>query len=650
MKFLPDRPFLAGVSFPLSALRSHLSAGVGEFPDLVLAAQFAAKVGWDVIQLLPVNDTGFENSPYNALSAFALHPVFLRLDDLPGSESQKEAISALRGEWNTAPRVFQNEILRRKLPILHALFEQAARSEGWDQAYRSWLKENPWGAAYVVFSALRARWQYAGWQSWPEAVSPAEIPVLLKKLGDEAGFYAWLQIQAQTQFRGATSACADLGVAVKGDIPILLNEDSADVWSHPEYFDLTWRAGSPPDGENPTGQSWGFPSFKWKEMEKDGYSWWQQRLLHADQFYHAYRIDHVLGFFRLWVTPSTNGTAQLGHFEPSKSFSREQLVALGFNEARLVWMSEPHIFGLEIRERLGDEASSVIEQALVQVGAEDLYRFKPEIQGEKALGELRVSEKAKASLFDWFRNRTLLHSGSDAYVTSALYYSSRAYTSLSNEEKWNFERLVRENSDASMELWAEQGRRLLGMMRQTTEMLVCAEDLGSVPACVPGVLKNLSILSLRVVRWARDWNSPGQPWIPVQKYPHLSVCTPSVHDTSTLRQWWSEETDHRGFLNALGLEAEKDGALTPEFAQRILSALMNTGSRLCLVPLQDWFLLDSGLLSSDPSLERVNLPGTVGPENWSYRMKPFLEDLMSSKLFVSRLQEISRVRRVKATA
>ncbi|NNM67594.1 MAG: 4-alpha-glucanotransferase, partial [Spirochaetales bacterium] len=530
MKFPHDRPYLAGVSFPLSALRSHLSAGVGEFPDLVLAAQFAAKAGWDVIQLLPVNDTGFENSPYNALSAFALHPVFLRLDDLQGAESQKKAITALRSEWNTASRVPQNEILKRKLPILHALFEQAATSPGWEQAYKTWLKENPWGAAYVVFSALRARWNYAGWQSWPEEVPPSEIPALLKKLGNEAGFYAWLQIQAQTQFRGATRACAELGVAVKGDIPILLNEDSADVWSHPEFFDLTWRAGSPPDGENPAGQSWGFPSFKWDALAKDGYSWWKQRLLNADQFYHAYRIDHVLGFFRLWVTPSANGTAQLGHFEPSLSFSQEQLAALGFNEARLVWMSEPHIFGVEIRERLSDEAPSVIDQALVQVGNEDLYRFKPEIQGEKALGELRVSETAKFSLLAWFRNRTLLKNGPESYLTSALYYSTRAYASLNNEEKWNFDRLIREHAEASMGLWAEQGRRLLGMMRQTTEMLVCAEDLGSIPDCVPPVLQDLDILSLRVVRWARDWNAPAQPWIPVQKYPLLSVCTPSVHD------------------------------------------------------------------------------------------------------------------------
>ena len=637
-----DSP-LTGTAVPLSALRSRLSGGIGEFPDLVALGQWCRDAGLALIQLLPINDTGYESSPYSALSAFALHPVYLRLSDLPGVAAFADKIHALALELNARVQVDHAKVWGAKQTLLRHVFAGASFTESQAEA---WLEHHPWGRAYAVFWALRERYERRGWQEWPDnrRVDEAHILLLWKELGAEVRFPVWLQIQAETQLAGAVRALEALGVALKGDLPILLNEDSADVWAHPELFDLSLRAGAPPDGMNPEGQNWGFPIYRWENLAKDDYHWWKERLKYASNFYQAYRIDHVLGFFRIWATPQENLTAQMGHYLPSVAVSEAALRDLGFDDGRLVWMSEPHVFGLELRERLGDEASAAANLALDRVGQEDLYRFKPSIRGERDLVGLPVSPRAKEVLLQWFRDRPLLHKD-NFFVPSAQYFSTRAYLSLGQDEKWAFEHLLQESQERAQQQWEEQGRRLLGFMKKTTGMLVCAEDLGSIPDCVPRVLQELQILGLKIVRWARNWNAPGQPYYPVVEYPELSVCTPSVHDTSTLRQWWAEESDHQGFLAALGLDPLRDdGVYSPDQAHKVLGALMRTHSRLCIVALQDWFGLDAGLLTDDPAAERVNTPGSVGGDNWAWRMKIFLEDLNARPSFTALVRGLAERR------
>lgn len=634
-----DAP-LTGTAVPLSSLRSRLGCGVGEFPDLVALGAWCRDAGLTLVQLLPINDTGYEPSPYSALSAFALHPVYLRLADLPGYASIEEEAKTLAAELNARVQVDHGRVWSGKQALLQQLFAHVTFTA--DDA-EAWLKTHSWGRAYAVFWALRERYSRAGWQSWPDhrSVDEAKIAQLYEELGAEARFPVWLQVQAEAQLGAAVEALKALGVALKGDIPILLNEDSADVWAHPEYFDLSLRAGAPPDGMNPEGQNWGFPVYRWENLARDGYRWWKDRLTHAARFYQAYRIDHVLGFFRLWATPAGNHTAQLGLYQPAPRMEESALRGLGFDDGRLVWMSEPHIFGLELRERLGDEAGAVADASLVRIGQEELYRFRPAVKGEKDLTSLPVSDHAKGVLLHWYRNRTLLRLADGSFVPTAQYYATRAYDSLSQDERWALEHLVQATNEKVQHEWEEQGRRLLGFMKDTTDMLVCAEDLGSIPECVPRVLGDLGILGLKICRWARDWNAPGQPYYRVADYPELSVCTPSVHDTSTLRQWWDENKDHRGFLGALGLDPSLDGPYSPAQARLVLGALMGTRSRLCVVALQDWFALDEGLRTEDPQLERVNTPGTVGGSNWAWRMKPSLEDLAAHAAFTAQVRGLT---------
>jgi 4-alpha-glucanotransferase len=264
------------------------------------------------------------------------------------------------------------------------------------------------------------------------------------------------------------------------------------------------------------------------------------------------------------------------------------------------------------------------------------------VKGERDLTSLAVSDKAKGALLQWFRNRALLRQADGSFLPTAQYYTTRAFDSLAPDERWAFEHLIQETYDNAQKEWEDQGRRLLTFMLDTTSMLVCAEDLGSIPECVPRVLGELGILSLKICRWARDWNAPGQPYFWVADYPELSVCTPSVHDTSTLRQWWDEEKDHRGFLTALGLDPQQDdGPYTPPQARKVLSALMKTRSRLCMVALQDWFALEAGLRTDDSALERVNTPGTVGGANWAWRMKPYLEELLAHPTFTAQVRGLA---------
>jgi len=644
MPEFPPGSKATGVAVPLSSLRSGSSIGIGEFADLALLGQWCKASGLDLIQLLPINDTGYEPSPYSALSAYAFHPVYLRLSDLAGYPLIHKQAQALRAKLGEVARVKHQEVWGAKQALLRQVFGQADFSL---ESAEAWLVERSWGRAYAVFSALRERYQRAGWQSWPEHRNPtaSDIEELWKDLGAQAVFHVWLQVECERQLGSAVAELKTLGVSLKGDIPILLNEDSADVWAHPEFFDLGLRAGSPPDAMNPDGQNWGFPVYNWANLEKDDYKWWKQRLKHAAKFYQAYRIDHVLGFFRIWATPAANSNAQLGLYQPTPLLTTAQLGQLGFDAARIVWLSEPHVFGLEIRERLGQEAPLVVEKALTQIPGEDLYRFSAVITGEKDLQSLAVSDNAHSNLVHWFRNRTLLRLDDTTFTATAHYYSTRAYDSLGNEERWNFERLVHESSDQVQKAWEDQGRRLLSLMKTTTEMLVCAEDLGTIPACVPGVLGELGILGLRIVRWARDWNLPGQPYIPVSLYPELSVCTPSVHDTSTLRQWWEEERNHQGFLQALGLGPQDDAAFSPALAKKLLAGLLTTRSRLCVLHLPDLLALDDRFLATDPALERVNTPGTVDEANWSYRMRPLLEEIIAAKDFSQVLFQLTSQRK-----
>ena len=630
--------YLTGVLVPVSALRTSASLGIGEFADLPPLAEWCADVGLDLIQILPVNDTGWQPSPYSAQSAFALHPLYLRIESLPEYRNLSPAdrtevdaaIAALRAAHDGAPRIDYGAVLEAKTAVERLVYDRSAGDEAVRSAVHDFVCGNSWVREYAAYRVIKAECSGASWKEWPEFRDPTpDVMGVIwsdERRLPELRFHAWLQMRLDEQLSAAAEAVSSVGVLLKGDLPILINEDSVDTWAHRTYFSTRLRAGAPPDAQSPTGQNWGLPIYDWTELARDDYHWWKERLRQADRYYAVYRIDHVLGFFRVWSIPADDVTGYLGHFNPGAAASRERLNEAGLDHHRIRWLAEPHIRGPQVREQLGDEADTAIDLALEQIEGEDLYLFGPGIGGERDVLALDCSQPARDWLAGQYRDRALVRLEHDRFVPVWWFTSCSRYATLSEDERRGFQALADELRSESERLWEEQGRRLLTFMRETTGMLACAEDLGAIPDCVPGVLADLGILGLRIPRWARRWKEAGRPHIRPADYPLLTVCAPSVHDTSTMRGWWREDDDRHGFWASLGLPGEPPEEYDPPTARLVTRGLLRTGSALCVFQIQDLLALVDGLVPEDPLRERVNTPGTVSGENWSYRTTP-LPDL-----------------------
>ncbi|MDR1950227.1 MAG: 4-alpha-glucanotransferase [Spirochaetaceae bacterium] len=671
---------LIGAVVPVGALRTERSIGVGEFPDLAEFAALCAEMGVGLIQLLPVNDTGYQSSPYFALTAFALHPLYLRIGDLPelkGPSSAEYAarLEALRGEFEAEVRYPFEKIIRAKIDMLRHIYAAnkgaiAEKARG-DGPLGRWIQENPWVREFAVYRRLKEANAERSWKEWSShreltpPVSPERLPPEIealwndKTLWEEHLFWVWVQEALDLQFREAAAAVAKAGILLEGDLPILMNEDCCDVWAHPEYFHGDLSAGAPPDMYSPDGQNWGFPTYNWEALAKEDYAWWRRRLEAAEKYYRAYRIDHVLGFFRIWSTGRGETSSALGRFIPYVPIKEKDLVGLGYDAARIRWLSRPHIPTGEVWDSLranwggpfneGDiaaEAERVFTRVLDRIGSEELWLFKDSIKGEKDINALELHPAARACLVHAWHNRTFLEYEKGLFSPVWYYRFSRSYASLSDEERQALEGLLDKRRQASERIWEEQGKQLLSVLTASSSMLACAEDLGAVPDCVPRVLTKLKILGLRVVRWFRDWGREGQPYIPFEEYPELSVCTPAVHDSSTLREWWEREADQEGFCSFIGVPSLPK-VYNPGTAKIILSRTAGAVSRFRVFQIQDLLHLSPKWYAEDPGSERINVPGTYNDFNWTYRLPATVGELGRDTVFIQGVKELAAVQPVK---
>ncbi|MDR2923262.1 MAG: 4-alpha-glucanotransferase, partial [Treponema sp.] len=405
---------LLGVVTPVGALRSKDSMGVGEFPDLADFAHVCKKMKLGLIQLLPVNDTGYESSPYSSLTAFGLHPLYLRIEDMEeykdASPQVKTMIADARQKFGNAPRFSHYQILKAKMEILQELYashksEIIQKTEG---GLAAWIDQNSWVREYAVYRRLKEENNGKSWKEWPDhhTVSTADIEALWndEKLREQHLFWAWLQEALDKQFSKAAKEISASGIVLEGDLPILMNEDSCDVWAHPEYFNQELSAGAPPDMYSPEGQNWGFPIYNWEAQEKDNYAWWRRRLSVAGKYYQAYRIDHVLGFFRIWASSRRDYSSTLGRYIPYTPITSGDLKNLGFDKGRIRWISQPHIPTGELWDALRGNWGSLFNEAEIAAAAkkifssalervnktEELWLFKKKIRGEKDIDSLNL--------------------------------------------------------------------------------------------------------------------------------------------------------------------------------------------------------------------------------------------------------------------
>jgi 4-alpha-glucanotransferase len=640
---------------------------VGEFPDLAEFARLCVQFGVGLIQLLPVNDTGYESSPYSALTAFALHPLYLRIGDLPEAASYTGELEEIGGRFGAKERFPYNEILRAKMELLKKLYaahrEEIARRADPGGSLGEWINRNPWVKEYAVYRRLKEEQGEKSWKEWEShrTVTAAEAEALWKdeKHREAQLFWAWLQEALDAQFSRAAAAVAAAGILLKGDIPILMNEDSCDVWAHPAYFHRDLSAGAPPDMYSPGGQNWGFPIYDWEAQAEDDYAWWRRRLKAAENYYQAYRIDHVLGFFRIWAAPGKDISSTLGRYIPAAPLTTADLAALGFDGPRIRWVSRPHIPTGEVWEALQDirdewgnqnpalitaAAEGVFSRVLERIGEEELWLFRDAIQGEKDIEAQEIHPAARSYLLRAWRDRIFLEYETGLFAPVWFYRESRAYRSLSGDERRCLEDLLEKRRLASEEIWERQGKKLLSVLTSSSSMLPCAEDLGAVPACVPRVLTKLKILGLRVIRWFRDWDAEGQPYIPLEDYPELSVCTPSVHDSSTLREWWDREADQERFSGFIGYPSLPK-IYNPGTAKIILHRAAAAASRFRVFQIQDLLHLSPKWYAPEAGSERINVPGTANDFNWTYRLPASISTLSHDEDLVRAVAELSTVKR-----
>ena len=644
----------AGTAIPVFSLRSNSSFGIGEFQDLAKLGKWAAMTGQKMIQTLPVNDTtlrhdNHDSYPYNAVSVFALNPNYVNIPAM-GSLKGKAAsqYKAMKKEFEAKGFADYQVVANAKNHLFHILYRQDAKRVFSQKAYLTFFKENQsWLVPYAVFSVLRDMEGTACFSSWSRysVYDKAEIERLAKptsEIYDQVAFHYYIQYFADKQLKEARQELQRLGVGLKGDIPIGISPDSVEAWTNPELFDLKSQTGAPPDFFSVSGQNWGFPTYNWDVMAQDGYEWFCRRFRKMADYFDAYRIDHILGFFRIWKMPETEVWGLAGQFSPALPYSMEELNELGIRlpVERLV---TPYISSDYLPEIFGDDADFVQSTFLKKKG--ELLEFKEEYNSQRKVrkwyDESPLPDGRKLKIRDGLylihcevlfvrdmKNPEMLH-------PRVSLFQSHSFAALEPEMQEKLRRLhddffyTRHNA-----FWKESAMKKLPVITSSTDMLVCGEDLGMVPASVPEVMKELSILSLEIQRMPKGMVEFGLP----SEAPYLSVCTTSSHDTNPLRAWWEEEpekTQHY-FENVLHMQGTAPAHCTPEITDAIIRYHLASPAMLVILPLQDWLALDAGLAFHDVHGERVNVPDN--PENfWCYRMHLNIEELIDSADFNARL-------------
>lgn len=638
VKFDVPREKYAGVSMPLFSLKSCSSCGIGDFTDLRKFVDWADMTGMKFVQILPINDTTatktwHDSYPYSAVSVYALNPIYIDVFAAGTLHDAKSAarFEARRKELNALPQVDYEAVLNMKIDYLTMLFEQNYGAIVNSESFNAFCDDNAeWLRSYVSFCCLRDMNGTADFSQWGRysEYSDGIYDSLMADNERTLLFYSYLQFVADAQLAETVAYARNKDVVIKGDIPIGVSRCSADVWVEPTLFNLTGQAGAPPDAFAADGQNWGFPTYDWSAMRQDGYSWWRKRFTVMSRYFDAYRVDHILGFFRIWEIPTDSALGVMGHFTPALPLSVEEMNARGF-DFDADKHARPYITDEVLIQLFGLEANAVREKFIDIDAVSGAYLLKDNCNsGRKILALKGVDEHIKKGLLNLVANVLFVEDATEKgkYHPRIVADNTLAYSmSLTNDEKRAFDEIyedfyyVRHN-----DFWRQSAMQKLPALIMATKMLACAEDLGMIPACVPDVLDTLHILSLEVQRMPKIY---GQEFADPSDYPYYSVCSTSTHDTSTLRGWWLENatlTAHY-YNNYLGFWGEPPKYATKEICELIVKKHLESSSLLCILPYQDWLSI-SDLRASDIASERINDPSDAN-HYWRYRMNLMIEDL-----------------------
>ena len=637
----------AGTQVPVFSLRSRTSFGVGDFGDLKKMVDWISKTQQRVLQLLPINDTTTTHTwtdsyPYSCISIFALHPQYVDLNALPPieDEAERQRFEALRQELNALPRIDYERVNNAKTEYLQILYGQEGKKVLASAEFKRFFDEaGIWLVPYAQYCYLREKYGTADFSRWPDHnhFDESERKALSGQRNvafKNVAFYYYVQFILNTQMSDVHDYARAKGVILKGDIPIGVSRYGCDVWQEPRYFNLNGQAGAPPDDFSVNGQNWGFPTYNWDEMLKDGCRWWVRRFSNMAKFFDAYRIDHVLGFFRIWEIPVNAVHGLLGQFSPALGMTREEIEAYGLHFQEELF-TEPFITDW-VLDRMFGERADVVRQTYLEPTHDGRYRMKEEYNTQRKVeaafadktdqDDLNLRDGLYALISDVLFVRD--HKDANKFHPRISVQFDFIYESLYDSDKYLFNKIYNDYYyRRNNQFWYREAMNKLPKIVEATRMLVCAEDLNE-----------LKILSLELQSMPKD---PHVRFGVLARNPYRSVCTISSHDTPTLRQWWDEDwTRTQDFFNNV---LQKYGAaphpLPGWLARDIISRHLLCPSMLCILTIQDWMSIDEGLRLADADAERINVPSN--PHHyWRYRMHVNIEDLIEGHDFNQNITDL----------
>lgn len=569
----------SGVLAPLFSVYSKTSLGIGDFNDLKLLVDWAVKTGNSIVQLLPINEMGAIFCPYDSLSSFALEPAYISFELLSCEDNKfiKQRVEKIRELFPVGRGYVDYRIKQEKISLLRDIFTRSKKNNDLIGLQEFEEKNSYWLRDFALFKVIKHHFQGLPWYEWNEGYKNRhahQIEAFQKDHREEIEFQIWVQWQLYRQFKAVKKYAEAKGILIKGDLPLLVSRDSADVWSHLEFFKLEYAAGAPPDIYCAKGQRWGMPPYNWEHIASQGYKYIKEKLKTAEEFYDILRIDHVVGLFRIWSIP---------------------------------------------------------------------YHDDKESQG----------------LHGFFDPR--------------------------EENKWH-----------------RHGKDILSFMLANTNMLLCAEDLGTIPKVCTDTLKELGIPGNDVQRWIKDWKVRHN-FLGPDDYRSLAVTMLSTHDTTNWAAWWQYEAgtidealfirkcNERGidFLSVrdklfdlslschgrlrwrndisspeilvfilskhreevgdfieiykntfqekeklwkhLNMEGEMREQAVPELIARALKLTLDSQAVFCIHLIIDW-LSTADIFKLDPYQYRINTPGIISEKNWSLKIPVSLDILLKHKI------------------
>lgn len=640
----------AGVAIPVFSLRSKKSFGTGEFTDLKLLVNWARKTGLKLIQLLPVNDTTSMNTrkdsyPYSAISAFALHPLYINLEEVAGVDSPViQALSTKKRQLNKSPEMDYEKVMQYKTEALKKIYKTNKKSLKSDTDYFSFFELNRhWLVPYAVFCYLRDKNGTADFDQWKDhnvydedAIQELADPS--KKHYDEIALHYFIQYHLHLQLKAASAYAHKNGIVIKGDIPIGIGKSSVDAWMEPALYNMNEQAGAPPDLFAIKGQNWGFPTYNWKKMQEDDFTWWRQRFEQMSAYFDAFRIDHILGFFRIWSIPASQVEGLMGRFVPAIPVRINELFERGISFDRHRY-TQPYVTEGLLQEWFGEKADAVKEEFFHDLELKPAFDTQQKIEAHFAALE-DADQDLKEKLFDVVSNVIFFEEEGSL--------GQQFHFRIGMEETSSFRQLDTHSQQKLKELyldyfykrqddlWRKEALHKLPGLKQSTNMLVCGEDLGMVPHCVPEVMEQTGILSLEIQRMPKK---PGIEFFHPADAPYLSVVTPSTHDMSTVREWWEEDpAATRRFYNKLmGHFGDPPTYCEPWISKEILIQHLYSPAMWSIFQLQDLLGISADLRREHPADERINVPADPN-HYWNYRMHINLEDLAKATAFNEELQ------------